>query len=68
MLNKTRSFFMDLHEDESGPTTVEWILLIVVAVVIIIAIFLFVGYLKGKAGSAQDKFDSASDSAEGGSN
>jgi len=42
MLERTRRFLKRLHEDESGPNTVEWVLLIVVGLVILIAIYLVV--------------------------
>lgn len=42
MLERTRRFLKRFHEDESGPNTVEWVLLIVVGLVILIAIYLVV--------------------------
>jgi Flp pilus assembly pilin Flp len=41
MLQRFRRFATRLHRDESGPNTVEWILLIVVALILLIAIFWF---------------------------
>ena len=45
MLQRVRRFAIDLHEDESGPSTVEWVLLIIVALVILVAIFSFVKWI-----------------------
>ncbi len=49
MLSKARSFFVSLHEDETGPTTVEWILLIIVALVVLAGILIFAGAMRTKA-------------------
>ncbi|MDX2116007.1 MAG: hypothetical protein SFZ24_10385 [Planctomycetota bacterium] len=53
MLNKTRKFFVRLHEDETGPNTVEWILLIIVGLIILIGIFLFARWAVGRMGQNQ---------------
>jgi hypothetical protein len=37
-----RRLAIDLHEDESGPNTVEWVLLIIVALVVLVGIYWFV--------------------------
>ena len=42
MLQRIRRFAIRLHEDESGPNTVEWVLLIIVALVVLVAIYWFV--------------------------
>lgn len=42
MLQRVRRFAIRLHEDESGPNTVEWVLLIIVALVVLVAIYWFV--------------------------
>ncbi len=42
MLQRVRRFALRLHEDESGPNTVEWVLLIIVALVVLVAIYWFV--------------------------
>ena len=41
MLERMRRFAIRLHRDESGPNTVEWILLIIIALVLIVAIWAF---------------------------
>ena len=41
MLQRTRRFALRLHRDESGPNTVEWVLLIIVALILLLAIFWF---------------------------
>jgi len=55
MLQRARKFASRLHEDESGPNTVEWVLLIIVALVILIGIYAFVqwafGEVNDKAGA-----------------
>ncbi|MEM1164757.1 MAG: hypothetical protein AAGI30_00525 [Planctomycetota bacterium] len=50
MIDRTRAYLSRLHRDESGPNTVEWILLIIVALVILIGIYFFAQY-------ALDKFN-----------
>ena len=42
MLQRVRRFAIDLHEDESGPNTVEWVLLIIVALIVLVGIFWFI--------------------------
>lgn len=39
---RTKRFFLRLHEDQTGPNTIEWILLVVVALVVMIGIYLIV--------------------------
>jgi Flp pilus assembly pilin Flp len=48
MLQRARRFAIELHEDESGPNTVEWILLIIVALVILVGIYAFVNWAFGQ--------------------
>ena len=42
MLERARRFAIRLHRDESGPNTVEWVLLIIVALIILVGIYYFV--------------------------
>ncbi len=53
MLDRVRNFAVRLHEDETGPNTVEWVLLIIVALIVLVAIYFFVDVvltkLKGDA-------------------
>ena len=42
MLVRTRRFGLRLHRDESGPNTVEWVLLIIVALLVLLGIYLFI--------------------------
>jgi Flp pilus assembly pilin Flp len=35
-----------LHDDESAPNTVEWVLLIIVAMIVLAGIYVFVGGTK----------------------
>ena len=42
MLNGVRRFAVKLHKDESGPNTVEWVLLIIVALLVLVAIYYFI--------------------------
>ena len=42
MLKAVRRFAVRLHRDESGPNTVEWVLLIIVALLVLVAIYYFV--------------------------
>lgn len=61
MLTNVRSFFVDLHEDETGPTTVEWILLVVVGLIILAAIFIFARYLGQRTEDVQGDVESTED-------
>lgn len=60
MLQRARQFASRLHEDESGPNTVEWVLLIIVALVILIGIYAFV---KWAFGEVNDKTEAYSQGA-----
>lgn len=57
MLQKARKFAVRLHKDESGPNTVEWILLIIVALVVLIGIYLFVQWAYEKLSEKKDEFE-----------
>ncbi|MHC4140330.1 MAG: Flp family type IVb pilin [Planctomycetota bacterium] len=57
MLQRVRRFAIELHEDESGPNTVEWILLIIVALVILVAIYAFVKWVMGKIEEGKGKVE-----------
>jgi len=48
MLERLRKFAIDLHEDESGPNTVEWVLLIIIALILLVAIFFFANWVIGE--------------------
>ena len=43
---------LKLHKDESAPTTVEWVLLIIVALIIMAAIYMFVTWAIEELGTA----------------
>jgi hypothetical protein len=45
MLNRIKSLATDLHEDDSGPNTVEWVLLIIIALILVVAIFVFANFV-----------------------
>jgi Flp pilus assembly pilin Flp len=58
MLEKLRRFTRRLHKDESGPNTVEWILLIIVALLVLVAIYVFVNKVVLKnLDEATDEFE-----------
>ena len=60
MLQRARKFATRLHEDESGPNTVEWVLLIIVALVILIGIYAFVQWAFGEVDTKTQEYqDSA---------
>lgn len=61
MLQRARKFAVRLHKDESGPNTVEWVLLIIVALVVLIGIYMFIQWAFDKTKEKQDEFN---DSAE----
>ena len=48
MLQRVRRFAIRLHEDETGPNTVEWVLLIIVALIVLVAIWAFVQFVLGR--------------------
>ena len=56
MLQRARQFASRLHEDESGPNTVEWVLLIIVALVILIGIYAFVQWAFGEVDSKAQEY------------
>jgi Flp pilus assembly pilin Flp len=56
MLQKARNFANRLHEDESGPNTVEWVLLIIVALVILAGIYAFVQWAFTEVETQQQTF------------
>ncbi len=58
MLVRTRKFLKRLHADETGPNTVEWILLVIVALLVLLAIFLIAQW-------AIDQFTSKQQTVEG---
>lgn len=47
-LNRFKNAMRELHADESGPNTVEWILLIIIALVLVVAIFVFANFVIDK--------------------
>ena len=49
MARRTKGFLRRLHEDETGPNTVEWILLIVVALVVLIGIYVIVQWVRSSS-------------------
>jgi flagellar biogenesis protein FliO len=57
MLQRVRRFAIELHEDESGPNTVEWVLLIIVALLILVAIYFFVNWAIKKVQEGQQEVD-----------
>jgi len=64
MLQKARKFATRLHEDESGPNTVEWVLLIIVALVILAAIYAFIQWAFGEVEREQQEFGETTGSTE----
>lgn len=56
MLQRARKFATRLHEDESGPNTVEWVLLIIVALVIMIGIYAFVQWAFGEVETQSEAY------------
>ena len=56
-MNKARKFLRELHEDESGPNTVEWILLIIIALILVVVIYIFANW-------AIEKFQNKADQVQ----
>ncbi len=48
MLQRARRFAIRLHKDETGPNTVEWVLLIIIALIVLLVIFWFAKWVIGK--------------------
>ena len=57
MLQRVRRFAIRLHKDETGPNTVEWVLLIIVALLVLVGIFAFIKFVMGKLGDAQKEIE-----------
>ena len=49
-----RRLLRRLHKDESGPETVEWVLLLIVAMIVLSGIYVFVGGAKKDVKSQTD--------------
>ena len=66
LARRTKSFFKRLHEDETGPNTIEWVLLIIVALIVMAAIYYIVQWVLGSGveeGKTVDKERGASKGA-----
>jgi Flp pilus assembly pilin Flp len=57
MLKNVRRFALRLHRDESGPNTVEWVLLIIVALIVLVAIYAFVQIVMDKMDEGKSKVE-----------
>ena len=57
MLKNVRRFALRLHKDESGPNTVEWVLLIIVALIVLVAIYAFVQMVMDKMDEGKSKVE-----------
>ncbi len=55
MIKRFRRFARELHRDESGPNTVEWVLLIIVALIVLAIIYMFVQWVIGRFSEEQTK-------------
>ena len=55
LLAQTKNFLRRLDEDESAPNTVEWVLLVIVALIILIAIWFIARWAmrKGDTGTQE---------------
>jgi|GEM_PF-4448971 len=47
LARRTKNFFKRLHADETGPNTVEWVLLVIVALIVMAAIYYIVQWVLG---------------------
>ena len=61
MVERLKRFVRRLHEDESGPNTVEWVLLIIVALVVLAVIYFFVNWLIEQFGERAEQIESPGD-------
>jgi len=57
MIKRLRRFARDLHRDESGPNTVEWVLLIIVALIVLAIIYLFVQWVVDRFGEEKSNVE-----------
>ncbi len=57
MLDRVRRFAVRLHKDETGPNTVEWILLIIVALIVLLAIYVFANWVIGRFQTAKQQVE-----------
>ena len=48
MMERIKKFAIELHEDESGPNTVEWVLLIRIALIILAVLIELVAWAINK--------------------
>lgn len=55
---RTRRFLQRFHQDETGPNTVEWVLLIIIALILLVAIFLFAKFVIDKFKEKQNSVQS----------
>ena len=68
LLSQTKNFLRRLDEDESAPNTVEWVLLVIVALIVLIVIWFIARWAmkKGDTGSQEvnKQIDSGTKDAE----
>ena len=57
MIKKAKRFVRELHEDETGPGTVEWMLLVTVALIILVAIYYVAQWAITQTGDAAKKVE-----------
>ncbi len=67
MLQKARQFAARLHEDESGPNTIEWVLLITVGLLVLIGIYYFVNFAMTNMNEEAEAFKTQEGSTTGAS-
>lgn len=68
LLSQTKNFLRRLDEDESAPNTVEWVLLVIVALIILVAIWFIARWAmqKGDTGAqkVQEQIESGTKDAQ----
>ena len=42
---RAKRFFRRLHRDESAPNTVEWMLLLIVALIVLVGIYMMISWV-----------------------
>ncbi|MEM8835984.1 MAG: hypothetical protein AAGD00_09210 [Planctomycetota bacterium] len=57
MIDRFKNVARRLHEDESGPGTVEWVLLIIIALIVLIVIYKFGKYALDQFQARKDELD-----------
>ncbi|GHV18926.1 hypothetical protein AGMMS49959_02150 [Planctomycetales bacterium] len=59
LTKKMRNFAQKLHDDESAPGTVEWVLLVIVGLIVMVAIYYIANWVLSSGASEAGTVDDA---------